>query len=158
MAQLTNHKSLCIYFILRKAWMNEKKMQDLSKCIFMWIFINLSCKWAQWTAPVATCLLSFDVSIFQQSFSVSMERATKKLNLWSIAQYGRGGVNVQETLLHFPFYVKMGTGEGDLPRVFIWSEWNYNKANSWTAIPVYHGEAFPSQPFVSGSDRPQLLF
>lgn len=47
---------------------------------------------------------------------------------------------------------------GKLPRVFIWSEWNFNKAHFETAISVHHWEAFPKQRFVLGPDRLQLLF
>ncbi len=50
--------------------------------------------------------------------------------------------NVIGRAIYFPVQIKMGK-MGKLPRVFIWSEWNFNKTNSCDSYYSSSREALP---------------
>lgn len=98
--------------------LTDEKTQDMDSTCARPSHIHLHASTNECTeqAPVATRLQSFDVSIFQRWFSVSVERAAQSVNLWLIAQYGQGlGKREGDFASFFPFDVKMENGEGDLP-------------------------------------------
>lgn len=107
-------------------------------------------------APVATCLLFFVVwCLYFSAIFLSFNRMVKKLKIFDWLHYSaKGGLNVRQT----PFLqFWRGWGGGGLPRVFDLNGTTIKQIPRQPSQFIMERH-FPSQPFVSNFDRPQLLF